>query len=68
MSVRGFVAPEQKDAFVTSMRVEKQGFHEHVSLWLRHQCVGTLIVGPGDGEHLAGLLKLVEQESVTAKH
>jgi hypothetical protein len=43
--------------FVTSVRVEKSsGPHEYVTVWLRGQNVGTLVVGQGDGFKLEALL------------
>jgi hypothetical protein len=47
--------------FVTSVRVEKSsGPHEYVTVWLRGANVGTLVVGAGDGERLASLLRAGE--------
>jgi hypothetical protein len=44
-------------AFVTSVRVEKtSGPHEYVTVWIRGQNVGTLVVGQGDGLKLEALL------------
>jgi hypothetical protein len=37
---------------VTSVKVESRGGHEHVSIWVRGQLVGRLVVGPGDGERM----------------
>jgi len=42
--------------FITSIRVETFGAHEHVRIWVRGQLVGTLIMGPGDGARLEALL------------
>lgn len=41
---------------VTSVRVERHGAHEGVTLWLRGMQVGTLTVGEGDGQRLRRLL------------
>ncbi len=46
----------EEGAFITSVRVETVGAHEHVSVWVRGQLVGTLIVGPGDGERIKNAL------------
>lgn len=44
-------------SFVTSVRVSPAGAHEYVSVWIRGQNVGTLVVGKGDGEPLADRLR-----------
>lgn len=41
---------------VTSVRVERRGVHELVSVWIRGQQVGTLIVSPGEGIKLVAML------------
>ncbi len=46
----------EEGAFITSVRVETIGIHEHVSVWVRGQLVGTLIVGDGDGERIKNAL------------
>lgn len=44
------------DDFITSVRVELRGAHEHVSVWVRGQLVGNLIVGIGDGDRMQAVL------------
>ncbi len=44
------------DSFVTSIRVSPKGAHEHVDIWVRGQCVGSLVVGARDGAAIVGLL------------
>jgi hypothetical protein len=46
--------------FITSVRVTSSngsdGPHEYVTVWIRGQSVGTLVVGTGDGVRLQELL------------
>lgn len=44
-------------AFITSVRIEKGGAHEYVSVWIRGANVGTLCVREGDAERLALILR-----------
>ncbi len=39
-------------SLISSVQVQTLGAHEHVRIWVRGQYVGTLIMGPGDGEQL----------------
>lgn len=45
------------ERFVSSVRVETVGGHDHVKVWIRGQSVGELVVGAGDGAPLAALLE-----------
>ena len=38
--------------FITSVEVRQGPAHDYVTIWVRHQCVGTLCLGKGDGEEL----------------
>lgn len=44
------------EEFVTSVTVNPAGAHELVSVWVRGQLIGTLTVGPGDGERIKNAL------------
>jgi hypothetical protein len=44
------------ERFITSVRVEKGGSHERVAIFIRHQFVGGVVCGTGDGERLRDLL------------
>jgi hypothetical protein len=44
------------DPFVTSVQVETNGNHDRVTVFVRHQQVGSLISGKGDGERLQNIL------------
>jgi hypothetical protein len=49
--------------FITSVHVEPRGGYDHVSVFVRSQCVGTLIADRGDGARIrAVLLGAVESE------
>lgn len=45
------------EAFITSVEVRQGPAHDYVTIWIRHQSVGTLCVGKGDGEQLARRLR-----------
>lgn len=38
--------------FISSVKIETRGAHEHVHIWVRGQLVGTLVVSPGDGDRI----------------
>jgi hypothetical protein len=44
------------DDFISSVKVETKGAHEHVSIWVRGQLVGKLVTGPFDGERIKAAL------------
>lgn len=41
---------------VTSVKVEEAGGHDHVTIWNRGGCAGSLVVDGGDGARIARLL------------
>jgi hypothetical protein len=47
---------ELVEQLVTSVRVERAGAHERVTIWLRGANVGALTAGEGDGQRLRRLL------------
>jgi hypothetical protein len=42
--------------FISSVKVETKGAHEHVHIWVRGQLVGTLIMSQGDGARMKAAL------------
>lgn len=40
------------EPFITSVRVETKGAHDHVSVWVQGALTGTLVVGADQGEQL----------------
>lgn len=54
----------RQEPFITSVEVRVGGGpHDYVTIWIRHQSVGTLCVGKGDGEELR--LRLLAGETST---
>lgn len=51
-----------RDAFITSARLETLGGHDHVGIWVHHQKSGELVVNAGDGVFLCEKLGLVPGE------
>ena len=47
---------QQAKPFITSVRIERKGMHEHVTIWIRSQLVGELVMGPGDAERFGAVL------------
>lgn len=49
-------AAKPVDPLVTTARVESQGAHEIVFVWVEGKFTGQLVVGPGEGAALKALL------------
>lgn len=44
------------EPFITSVKVDTKGNHDHVWVFVEGKCVGSLVCGKGDGERLQNIL------------